>query len=182
MLSLSLQILCLLQNLSPFQATKPIYLLVKSSSLVSSSPPQVLVGILEFGTRKSLRELMYGLQTETILFISNRTLKISDNNLVIFDQSDAPVWSTNLTGVDVRSPVKTFTNTEQDTRKYGNCSFTLKRSWANSSTVFTETLSVVQTVFAVPYSTLCVSQKLYFSVVVTTRSDSRTAAYLKLLT
>ncbi|XP_024012432.1 receptor-like serine/threonine-protein kinase SD1-7 isoform X2 [Eutrema salsugineum] len=36
---------------------------------------------------------------------SNGTLKISDNNLVIFDQSDTPVWSTNLTGVDVRSPM-----------------------------------------------------------------------------
>ncbi|CAH8257069.1 unnamed protein product [Arabidopsis lyrata] len=36
---------------------------------------------------------------------SNGTLKISENNLVIFDQSDRPVWSTNITGGDVRSPV-----------------------------------------------------------------------------
>ncbi|ESQ28591.1 hypothetical protein EUTSA_v10018108mg [Eutrema salsugineum] len=36
---------------------------------------------------------------------SNGTLKISDNNLVIFDQSDTPAWSTNLTGGDVGSPV-----------------------------------------------------------------------------
>ncbi|CAH2065617.1 unnamed protein product, partial [Thlaspi arvense] len=36
---------------------------------------------------------------------SNGILKISDNNLVISDQSDRSVWSTNLTGVDVRSPV-----------------------------------------------------------------------------
>lgn len=36
---------------------------------------------------------------------SNGTLKISDNNLVLFDQSDTPVWSTNLTKGDMRSPV-----------------------------------------------------------------------------
>ncbi|VVB12212.1 unnamed protein product [Arabis nemorensis] len=50
----------------------------------------------------------------TYVWVANRdsplsnpigTLKISDNNLVIFDQSDKPVWSTNLTGGDVRSPV-----------------------------------------------------------------------------
>ncbi|ESQ28801.1 hypothetical protein EUTSA_v10018118mg [Eutrema salsugineum] len=34
---------------------------------------------------------------------SNGTLKISDNNLVIFDQSGTLVWSTNLTRGDVRS-------------------------------------------------------------------------------
>ncbi|KAF8119066.1 hypothetical protein N665_0001s0122 [Sinapis alba] len=37
---------------------------------------------------------------------SNGTLNISDNNLVIFDQSNTPVWSTNLTTVgEVTSPV-----------------------------------------------------------------------------
>ncbi|VVB12209.1 unnamed protein product [Arabis nemorensis] len=50
----------------------------------------------------------------TYVWVANRdsplsnpigTLKISDNNLVIFDQSDKPVWSTNLTRGDVRYPV-----------------------------------------------------------------------------
>ncbi|WZY82253.1 hypothetical protein YC2023_028637 [Brassica napus] len=36
---------------------------------------------------------------------SNGTLRISDNNLVIFDQSGTPVWSTNLTGGDAGSPL-----------------------------------------------------------------------------
>ncbi|KAJ0245585.1 PAN/Apple domain-containing protein [Hirschfeldia incana] len=53
--------------------------------------------------------------TKTYVWVANRdnplpnpngTLNISDNNLVIFDQSDTPVWSTNLTdGGEVRSPV-----------------------------------------------------------------------------
>ncbi|KAL1195158.1 Receptor-like serine/threonine-protein kinase SD1-8 [Cardamine amara subsp. amara] len=50
----------------------------------------------------------------TYVWVANRdnplstsigTLTISDNNLVILSQSDAPVWSTNLTGGGVRSPV-----------------------------------------------------------------------------
>ncbi|CAN7135641.1 unnamed protein product [Brassica rapa subsp. narinosa] len=52
--------------------------------------------------------------TRTYVWVANRdnpllnssgTLNISDNNLVIFDQSDKPVWSTNLTEGEVRSPV-----------------------------------------------------------------------------
>ncbi|XP_023643783.1 receptor-like serine/threonine-protein kinase SD1-7 [Capsella rubella] len=39
------------------------------------------------------------------LYGSNGTLKLSDNNLVLVDQSDTPVWSTNLTGGNVRPPV-----------------------------------------------------------------------------
>ena len=42
---------------------------------------------------------------DTPLSHSNRSLKISNNNLVIFDHSNKPVWSTNLTGGNVRSPV-----------------------------------------------------------------------------
>ncbi|CAH2065619.1 unnamed protein product [Thlaspi arvense] len=54
------------------------------------------------------------ISTRTYVWVANRdnplsnsigTLKISDNNIVIFDQSHTPVWSTNLTGGDVRSPV-----------------------------------------------------------------------------
>ncbi|CAH2078375.1 unnamed protein product [Thlaspi arvense] len=50
----------------------------------------------------------------TYVWVANRdsplsssigTLKISDNNLALLDQSDKPVWSTNLTGGDVRAPV-----------------------------------------------------------------------------
>ncbi|XP_024007950.1 receptor-like serine/threonine-protein kinase SD1-7 [Eutrema salsugineum] len=50
----------------------------------------------------------------TYVWIANRddplsssigTFKISDNNLVIFDQSDTPAWSTNSTGGDVGFPV-----------------------------------------------------------------------------
>ncbi|XP_010439485.1 PREDICTED: receptor-like serine/threonine-protein kinase SD1-8 isoform X1 [Camelina sativa] len=50
----------------------------------------------------------------TYVWVANRdnplsssvgTLKISDNNLVVLDQSETPVWSTNLTGGSVRSPV-----------------------------------------------------------------------------
>ncbi|XP_024005112.1 receptor-like serine/threonine-protein kinase SD1-8 [Eutrema salsugineum] len=50
----------------------------------------------------------------TYVWVANRdnplsnsigTLKISDNNLVVLDQFDTPVWLTNLTGGDVRSPV-----------------------------------------------------------------------------
>ncbi|KAJ0240198.1 S-locus glycoprotein domain-containing protein [Hirschfeldia incana] len=53
--------------------------------------------------------------TRTYVWVANRdnpltnpngTLKISDNNLVIVDQSETPVWSTNLTtGGDVGSPL-----------------------------------------------------------------------------
>ncbi|KAG5380414.1 hypothetical protein IGI04_028256 [Brassica rapa subsp. trilocularis] len=42
---------------------------------------------------------------DTPLSHSNGSLKISDNNLVILDHSNKPVWSTNLTGGTVRSPV-----------------------------------------------------------------------------
>uniref|UniRef100_A0A0D3CY99 S-locus glycoprotein n=2 Tax=Brassica oleracea var. oleracea TaxID=109376 RepID=A0A0D3CY99_BRAOL len=42
---------------------------------------------------------------DTPLSHSNGSLKISSNNLVIFDHSNKPVWSTNLTGGNVRSPV-----------------------------------------------------------------------------
>nr|AGN12878.1 putative receptor kinase 3 [Sisymbrium irio] len=50
----------------------------------------------------------------TYVWVANRdhplsssigTLKISDSNLVLLDQSDTPVWSTNLTRGDVTSPV-----------------------------------------------------------------------------
>ncbi|RID55350.1 hypothetical protein BRARA_G02616 [Brassica rapa] len=52
--------------------------------------------------------------TRTYVWVANRdtplshskgSLKISDNNLVILDHSNKPVWSTNLTGGTVRSPV-----------------------------------------------------------------------------
>ncbi|KFK28716.1 hypothetical protein AALP_AA7G037600 [Arabis alpina] len=39
------------------------------------------------------------------LFNAIGTLKISGTNLVLLDQFNSPVWSTNLTGGDVRSPV-----------------------------------------------------------------------------
>ncbi|CAH8345665.1 unnamed protein product [Eruca vesicaria subsp. sativa] len=39
------------------------------------------------------------------LLTSTGTLKISDSNLVVVDGSDTAVWSTNITGGDVRSPV-----------------------------------------------------------------------------
>nr|SSC84624.1 At421380-like [Capsella grandiflora] len=50
----------------------------------------------------------------TYVWVANRdhplsssigTLRISDNNLVVLDQSETPVWSTNLTGGSVISPV-----------------------------------------------------------------------------
>nr|VUE13614.1 At421380-like [Capsella grandiflora] len=50
----------------------------------------------------------------TYVWVANRdhplsssigTLRISDNNLVVLDQSETPVWSTNLTGGSVSSPV-----------------------------------------------------------------------------
>ncbi|CAE5959568.1 unnamed protein product [Arabidopsis arenosa] len=67
----------------------------------------VVVGILGFGTSQSLRELMYGLLTETICFRLSKsigTLKISYANIVLLDHYDTPVWSTNLTRM-VKSPV-----------------------------------------------------------------------------
>nr|ADQ37392.1 unknown [Capsella rubella] len=50
----------------------------------------------------------------TYVWVANRdhplsssigTLRISDNNLVVLDQSETPVWSTNLTGGSVSTPV-----------------------------------------------------------------------------
>uniref|UniRef100_A0A1J3JTY3 Receptor-like serine/threonine-protein kinase n=1 Tax=Noccaea caerulescens TaxID=107243 RepID=A0A1J3JTY3_NOCCA len=53
----------------------------------------------------SKRTYVWVANRDTPLSDSTGTLKISDNNLVILDQSDSPIWSTNLTGGDVRSPV-----------------------------------------------------------------------------
>ncbi|CAE5963040.1 unnamed protein product [Arabidopsis arenosa] len=53
----------------------------------------------------SIRTYVWVANRDNPLSNSNGTLKISENNLVIFDQSDRPVWSTNITGGDVRSPV-----------------------------------------------------------------------------
>ncbi|CAE5963041.1 unnamed protein product [Arabidopsis arenosa] len=52
-----------------------------------------------------IRTYVWVANRDNPLSSSNGTLKISGNNLVIFDQSDGPVWSTNITGGDVRSPV-----------------------------------------------------------------------------
>ncbi|KAG7658556.1 Protein kinase-like domain superfamily [Arabidopsis suecica] len=52
-----------------------------------------------------IRTYVWVANRDNPLSSSNGTLKISGNNLVIFDQSDRPVWSTNITGGDVRSPV-----------------------------------------------------------------------------
>ncbi|KAG7542033.1 Protein kinase domain [Arabidopsis thaliana x Arabidopsis arenosa] len=53
----------------------------------------------------SKRTYVWVANRDTPLSSSIGTLKISDNNLVVLDQSDTPVWSTNLTGGDVRSPL-----------------------------------------------------------------------------
>ncbi|CAH8257070.1 unnamed protein product [Arabidopsis lyrata] len=53
----------------------------------------------------SKRTYVWVANRDNPLSSSNGTLKISGNNLVIFDQSDRPVWSTNITGGDVRSPL-----------------------------------------------------------------------------
>ncbi|CAA7054650.1 unnamed protein product [Microthlaspi erraticum] len=52
----------------------------------------------------SKRTYVWVANRDTPLSNSIGTLKISENNLVILDQSDTPVWSTNLTGGDLRSP------------------------------------------------------------------------------
>ncbi|KAL9818314.1 putative receptor-like serine/threonine-protein kinase SD1-8 RLK-Pelle-DLSV family [Arabidopsis thaliana] len=53
----------------------------------------------------SKRTYVWVANRDTPLSSSIGTLKISDSNLVVLDQSDTPVWSTNLTGGDVRSPL-----------------------------------------------------------------------------
>nr|AGN12871.1 putative receptor kinase 3 [Leavenworthia alabamica] len=53
----------------------------------------------------SKRTYVWVANRDSPLFNSIGTLRISDNNLVIFGQTDVPVWSTNLTGGDVSSSV-----------------------------------------------------------------------------